>query len=87
MSPATMSSASAFFANTPARKLGSPFENEDEVVEISLLLPAQWAQALLELSQHRQESVAGILRSMIGSALFAGETTACSTPRPSPLPA
>jgi hypothetical protein len=39
------------------------------VVEINLLLPAQWAQQLMELSRRRQQSVGQIVRSMIGQAL------------------
>jgi hypothetical protein len=46
---------------------------QDEVVEISLLLPSQWANDLMELSRERQQSVAQILRSMIGHALHEGE--------------
>jgi hypothetical protein len=40
-----------------------------EVVEVQLLLPAQWAQELMQLSRARGESVAQILRSMIGRGL------------------
>jgi hypothetical protein len=41
----------------------------DEVVEISLLLPRDWASALVELSKKRQQSVGLILRSIIKHAL------------------
>ena len=41
----------------------------DSVVEISLLLPSQWADDLFALSKERQQSVGEILRSMIGQAL------------------
>jgi hypothetical protein len=44
----------------------------DDVVEISLLLPSGWANELIELSRERQQSVAQILRSMIGHALHEG---------------
>jgi hypothetical protein len=44
----------------------------DEVVEINLLLPAQWARDLMQLSQERGQSVGQILRSMIGHALHDG---------------
>jgi hypothetical protein len=37
----------------------------DGVVEISLLLPTDWALALVELSKKRQESVGQMLRSLI----------------------
>jgi hypothetical protein len=46
----------------------------DDVVEISLLLPSQWANDLMELSRERRQSVAQILRSMIGHALHEGES-------------
>jgi hypothetical protein len=41
----------------------------DDVVEISLLLPSEWANELIELSRERGQSVGQILRSMIGQAL------------------
>jgi hypothetical protein len=41
----------------------------DDVIEITLLLPSQWADDLLALSRERQQSVGQILRSMIGHAL------------------
>jgi hypothetical protein len=44
-----------------------------DVVEIGLLLPADWAAELMELSKKRQQSVAQILRSFIGRGLVAGE--------------
>ena len=44
-----------------------------DVVEIGLLLPADWAAELIELSKKRQQSVAQILRSFIGRGLVAGE--------------
>jgi len=40
-----------------------------EVVEIGLLLPASRADALLELSKRRRQSVAQILRDLIERAL------------------
>jgi hypothetical protein len=45
---------------------------DDEVIEISLLLPAGWAQHLMELSRERRQSVGQLLRSMIGQALHDG---------------
>ncbi|WP_422926866.1 hypothetical protein [Singulisphaera sp. PoT] len=44
-----------------------------EVVEIGLLLPANRAKALVELSKRRQESVAQILRGLIDRALVDAE--------------
>jgi hypothetical protein len=41
----------------------------DDIVEINLLLPSQWACDLMELSRERGQSVGQILRSMIGQAL------------------
>ena len=41
-----------------------------DVVEIGLLLPAAWADALLELSRRRRQSVGELLRGMIDQALI-----------------
>jgi hypothetical protein len=43
----------------------------DEVVELALLLPASRAEALLDLSRQRRESVAQTLRALIERALAA----------------
>jgi hypothetical protein len=40
-----------------------------EVVEIGLLLPASWANTLLEMSKRRRQSVAQLLRGIIDRAL------------------
>ncbi len=40
-----------------------------DVVEIGLLLPANWADALVELSKSRRQSVGQLLRSLIDRAL------------------
>ena len=40
-----------------------------DVVEIGLLLPASWADALLEMSRRRRQSVGQILRGLIDRAL------------------
>jgi hypothetical protein len=45
---------------------------DNEVIEVSLLLPASWAQHLMLLSRQRRQSVGQILRSMIGQALHDG---------------
>jgi hypothetical protein len=42
----------------------------NNVVEINLLLPKEWADALVELSNTRRESVGQILRSIIRHALI-----------------
>lgn len=41
----------------------------DEVVEIVLLLPTQRAQALVDLSRRRRQSIGQILRGLIDRAL------------------
>jgi hypothetical protein len=48
----------------------------NEVVEIGLLLPTNWANTLIELSRQRHQSVAQILRAIIGSALHDTAATA-----------
>jgi hypothetical protein len=45
-----------------------------EVVEISLLLPADWAVALVDLAKKRQQSVGELLRMYIGRALKENES-------------
>jgi hypothetical protein len=50
-----------------ASKAGNP--RHDDIVEINLLLPSEWACDLMELSRERGQSVGQILRSMIGQAL------------------
>jgi hypothetical protein len=44
-------------------------QSSSDVVEIGLLLPMNWASALIELSNQRHQSVAQVLRAIIGSAL------------------
>jgi hypothetical protein len=46
---------------------------QGDIVEITLLLPSEWAKDLIELSRQRHQSVAQILRSMIGHALHEGD--------------
>ena len=41
----------------------------DDIVEINLLLPSEWACDLIELSRERGQSVGQILRTIIGQAL------------------
>jgi hypothetical protein len=50
-----------------APKSGSP--HFGDVVEIGLLIPANWAESLILLSKHRQQSVGQLLRSLIDQAL------------------
>jgi len=47
----------------------------NEVVEIGLLLPTDWAVALVKLSEKRQQTVAQILRSLIARTLFQGDAS------------
>jgi hypothetical protein len=56
--------------NIAATNLGNACS--DNVVEISLLLPSEWANELIELSRERRQSVGQIIRSMIGQALHEG---------------
>jgi len=46
-----------------------------EVVEIGLLLPTDWAVALIKLSDQRHQTVAQILRSLVERALFPVDAT------------
>ncbi len=46
-----------------------------DVVEIGLLLPASWADALLEISKRRRQSVGQVLRSMIDRGLMEDMTS------------
>jgi hypothetical protein len=50
-------------ASWPASQMPS------DVVEIGLLLPANWADSLIALSKQRHQSVGQILRGIIGDAL------------------
>jgi hypothetical protein len=40
-----------------------------QIVEVGLLLPANWAAALIQLSKERGESVAQILRASVAQTL------------------
>jgi hypothetical protein len=51
----------------PAAKIGTA--RSAEVVEIGLLLPASWVDALLEMSKRRGQSVGQLLRGLIDQAL------------------
>jgi hypothetical protein len=72
MSLITMSPPTAAPPPLTACDPGGPADND--VVEISLLLPARWAQDLMTLSRERGRSVGQILRGMIGQALHNGIT-------------
>lgn len=41
-----------------------------DVVEIGLLVPVSWADALLRMSRRRQQSVGELVRGMIDRGLF-----------------
>ena len=45
-----------------------------DVVEVGLLLPANWADALLEMSKRKQQSVGQLLRAMIDRGLTDDES-------------
>ena len=53
---------------TNAKKLG--MASTGDVVEIGLLMPASWADALLEMSKRRRQSVGQILRGLIDRELL-----------------
>ena len=53
---------------TSASKLG--MKSVNDVVEIGLLLPVSWADALMEMSKRRRQSVGSLLRGMIDRALL-----------------
>jgi hypothetical protein len=61
-------SASADAGSSGAAVPSCSMRNED-VVEVGLLLPAEWAAALIELSRKRQESVGELIRTCIGRVL------------------
>ncbi|MEO6810850.1 MAG: hypothetical protein ABI353_17175 [Isosphaeraceae bacterium] len=54
-------------SNCDKRKVGRPLNTG--VVEISLVLPTERMDALLDLSRRRQQSVGQLLRSLIDDAL------------------
>jgi hypothetical protein len=70
MSTIAMGPPSASIGNVAAANLGNP--GHGEVVEVSLLLPSQWANDLIDLARERHQSVGQIIRSMIGHALHEG---------------
>ena len=53
--------------STTANNRGMP--DSSDVVEIGLLLPATWVDALLEMSKRRGLSVGELLRGMIDRAI------------------
>jgi hypothetical protein len=70
MSMITMIPSAAPIGDVTAANFGKP--GHDEVVEVSLLLPSQWASDLIDLARERDQSVGQIIRSMIGHALHDG---------------
>jgi hypothetical protein len=58
---------------TSARSIG--IARSPEVVEIGLLLPASWADALVDMSRRRGQTVAQLLRGMIDRALIDEQST------------
>lgn len=70
MSSIALSPPSASNGDVAAVNLGNP--GHVEVVEISLLLPSQWARDLIDLARQRRQSVGELIRAMIGHALHEG---------------
>ncbi len=58
----------ASIQGTTAPPIGS--HESGDVVEIGLLLPTSWADALLEMSKRRRQSIGQILRTMIDRGLM-----------------
>ncbi len=71
MSMIAMNATTAVLFGGAASDVGG--SRRDAVVEINLLLPSQWADDLIQLSRERNQTVAQVLRSMIGHALHEGE--------------
>ena len=67
MSSFALSASAPAGSNETALRSCSPFC--EDVVEVGLLLPAEWAAALIELSRKRQESVGELIRTCIGRVL------------------
>ena len=65
---------------TTAQTVGR--SGSEDVVEIGLLLPASWADALLEMSKRRRQSVGQILRTMIDRGLMDDEASTPDTHAP-----
>ena len=57
-----------FLGNDASKPRTSPFL-ADDIVEIGLLLPANRAEALLDLSRRRHQSVGQLLRGLIDQAV------------------
>jgi hypothetical protein len=66
----TPCSAPAFDVNASLFGNSSP----GEVVEIGLLLPADWAIALVDIAKKRHQSVGELLRMYIGQALIENDS-------------
>ncbi len=67
-----MSSLALTPSSTPGSSDSAPLlhsASPENVVEVGLLLPAEWATALIELSKKRQESVGQLIRTCIGRVL------------------
>jgi hypothetical protein len=71
MSAMSVNATPAYATGAPASIIGT--STSEEVVEVSLLLPASWVNALIDLSSKRDQTVGQILRSLIGCALRDGD--------------
>ena len=63
-----MAQMAPFLGSDASKSRNLPFLSDD-VVEIGLLLPANRAEALLDLSRRRHQSVGQILRGLIDQAV------------------
>ena len=61
------------FIGNDANESRSPARISDAVVEIGLFLPARRAQALIDLSRRKGQSVGELLRGLIDQAIAAPE--------------
>ncbi len=73
MSAGVLTHPEAAYSGLPAPFTGNHVPGD--VVEIGLLLPADWAAALMEISRKRDESVGQLLRGVIGRALIENSAT------------
>ena len=52
-----------------SRRSRTPLDGPSDVVELPLLLPKDWAEELIDLADMRRQSVANLLRDLVGQAI------------------